>query len=256
VLKQAAAVLLYSSFLGALGILPESWGVPIRTSSQNGYVCAPIEYDLTSMLFYFLVFFAAMSGLPITYIAYICFDIWRRSLMPRKGQRKQISIYLLRVSLVMLLSWLPCTLYKYLPSSVVGPWVQLFFSLWIHLQPLLSVVLMLGKSDIRQAVMMLISCRACCGRRLDEDKGNEATSSTDRSYFGFSLRRTSSILRRSIENLARHKRLSTGASTSSPNSYEDSLSDSGPTYATDKRDEQAEEDTGDDAVLESTDNNV
>jgi len=186
VVKQTASVLLYSGFIAVWGILPESWGIPIRTAAQSGYACMPIEYNHASSLFYFLVFLPAVCLIPMAYTVYVCIDIWRKSLMPRRGQRKQIAAYLLRMVLTMFIWWLPCMFFKVLAPSLTGPWVKLFFSVWVHLQAVVSATLMLGKSDIKNAVKQFVTCKVCCFSAMDErNECDKANSGFDRSRFGF-----------------------------------------------------------------------
>lgn len=158
-IKQCGMALLWSAFVATWGLLPRSWNIPLQTLSKNGYGCATLDYDLASCLFYWLVFFPAMSGVPIGYTIYVCFTIWREKLMPRQGQRKLITIYLLRIVVCLFVWWLPSffgiLIYPKIPG--VG---NLFFAMWIHLQGAASALLMLGKPDVLQAVKDLLLCHS------------------------------------------------------------------------------------------------
>mmetsp|Transcript_2943 Transcript_2943/g.4985 ORF Transcript_2943/g.4985 Transcript_2943/m.4985 type:complete len:522 (-) Transcript_2943:87-1652(-) len=177
VCMQSGAVLLWASFLGIWAILPTSWNIPLRTYPQQGYACVPIEYNFPSSLFYFLVFFPCLSGIPLLYTTYIIFQIWHKSLLPKKGQRRIFAVYMMRIIVTMYFWWLPSIMFKYFIPSLVGPWGKVFFSIWMHLQGIVSAGLMLGKPDINTAVKNLVTCRAdpcvaCCASREDLPAGS------------------------------------------------------------------------------------
>ena len=166
---QSGLVLLWASFLGVWPILPYDWNVPIRTYPQQGYACVPIEYSFPSSLFYFLVFFPCMSGIPLLYTTYVIFNIWRKSLLPKKGQRRIFAVYMMRIIVTMYFWWLPSIMFKYFIPSLINPWAKAFFSIWMHLQGMVSSGMMLGKPDINKAVKGFLTCRAdpcvaLCGR--------------------------------------------------------------------------------------------
>lgn len=169
---QSGIALLWATFLGIWAVLPTSWNIPIRTYPQQGYACVPIEYNFPSSLFYFLVFFPCLSGIPLLYTTYVIFDVWRKSLLPKRGQRRIFAVYMMRIILCMYCWWLPSIMFKYFIPSAVGPWGKCFFSIWMHLQGIVSSGLMLGKPDINKAVKNLVTCRAdpcvaCCGTPRD-----------------------------------------------------------------------------------------
>ena len=111
VAKQAFGVYLYAIAWGLLGIFPISW-LPHQTYAWYGFFCFPQEYDRTSTIFYWLVFIPAIMGIPILYISYVCYDIWRRQILPTQGRRRNLSIYFVRLILVYYIMWTPAILIR------------------------------------------------------------------------------------------------------------------------------------------------
>jgi hypothetical protein len=57
VAKQAVAVYLAMAFLSSVSLFPESQQLPIRTYIQNGFICTPLDYDLTSAIVIYCIYF-------------------------------------------------------------------------------------------------------------------------------------------------------------------------------------------------------
>ncbi|KAL9189548.1 hypothetical protein ACHAXT_009223 [Thalassiosira profunda] len=160
VTKQCGIALLWASIVASWGLFPESWKIPHRTMPKSGYVCLPVDYDLASSLFFFLVYFAALCGVPICYAIYAMIKIKREQLMPKQGQRKLIAMYLLRIILLLFVWWLPSLFFLFVYSQVPY-WLTMFMAVWAHIQGAASAFMMLGKPDVRRAVVDLLLCRAC-----------------------------------------------------------------------------------------------
>mmetsp|Transcript_31671 Transcript_31671/g.64435 ORF Transcript_31671/g.64435 Transcript_31671/m.64435 type:complete len:525 (+) Transcript_31671:325-1899(+) len=195
---QSGIALLWATFLGIWAVLPTSWNIPIRTYPQQGYACVPIEYNFPSSLFYFLVFFPCLSGIPLIYTTYVIFDVWRKSLLPKRGQRRVFAVYMMRIILCMYCWWLPSIMFKYFIPSAVGPWGKCFFSIWMHLQGIASSGLMLGKPDINKGVKNLVTCRAdpcvaCCGTPRDGMPKRQSSIKFASGDYGWGSRFASSI---------------------------------------------------------------
>lgn len=104
----AMAVYVYSAFVASWAFWGSSlsWW-PHKTVSISGLGCFPLEFSRASTFFYFLVYIPMLAGIPLVYVLYICFDIWRRNLMPPRGKRRLLAIYLFRVIAAYLLMWAP-----------------------------------------------------------------------------------------------------------------------------------------------------
>ncbi|KAG7355175.1 hypothetical protein IV203_004531 [Nitzschia inconspicua] len=101
-----------------------------------------------------------MCGPPFLYTVIACVDVWWKKLLPTKGRTRVLSLYFLRVVLVFLLTWVPflilvdVTYYKTASLWMLG--LAYYFA---SLQGLLSVIVAVGKPDIKRAVLNLLLCR-------------------------------------------------------------------------------------------------
>jgi hypothetical protein len=102
-----------------------------------------------------------MCGPPFLYTVAACTHVWWKQLLPRQGRTRILSLYFLRVVLVFLLTWVPflilvdVTYYKTASLWMLG--LAYFFA---SFQGLLSVVVAMGKPDVKRAVLNLLCCRA------------------------------------------------------------------------------------------------
>lgn len=107
-----------------------------------------------------LVSKSLMCGPPFLYTIVACAHVWWKQLLPNKGRTRILSLYFLRVVLVFLLTWVPflilvdVTYYKTASLWMLG--LAYYFA---SLQGLLSVVVALGKPDVKRAVTNLLFCR-------------------------------------------------------------------------------------------------
>ncbi|KAG7339581.1 hypothetical protein IV203_025079 [Nitzschia inconspicua] len=101
-----------------------------------------------------------MCGPPFLYTIVACADVWRKQLLPTNGRTRVLSLYFFRVVLVFLLTWVPflilvdVTYYKTASLWMLG--LAYYFA---SLQGLLSVIVAVGKPDIKRAVLNLLLCR-------------------------------------------------------------------------------------------------
>lgn len=101
-----------------------------------------------------------MCGPPFLYTIAACIHVWWKQLLPNRGRTRVLSLYFLRVVIVFLLTWVPflilvdVTYYKTQSLWMLG--LAYYFS---SLQGLLSVLVALGKPDVKRAVMNLLRCR-------------------------------------------------------------------------------------------------
>jgi hypothetical protein len=107
-----------------------------------------------------LVSKSLMCGPPFLYTILACTHVWWNKLLPSKGRTRVLSLYFLRVVLVFLLTWVPflilvdVTYYKTASLWMLG--LAYYFA---SLQGFLSVVVALGKPDVKRAVTNLLFCR-------------------------------------------------------------------------------------------------
>jgi hypothetical protein len=157
--KQTTAVYLYACAVATIGLLDLPW--LFKSYLVRGFVCLPMVHDYSSSFVYWLLFIPALLGLPIIYAAYVSFDIYRRSLLPKEGRRHDLVVYYFRLVLVYFGMWLPylCFLAIGLFTNI-SPWISYLPSAWSHLQGLVSaLVAIFTKKDINQAVANLLHCR-------------------------------------------------------------------------------------------------
>jgi hypothetical protein len=108
---QAAGVYLYAILWGVLGIFPIDW-LPYATYSWYGFFCFPQEYDRASTIFYWLVFIPGIMGIPILYLTYVCYDIWKRKLLPPAGRRRNLAVFFVRLIFVYFFMWTPTVIVR------------------------------------------------------------------------------------------------------------------------------------------------
>lgn len=94
---NAAVVYVYCTVLGVVSII--GWDLN-PTRSEAGLICVPLPADVGSEVFFWLVFTPAFMVVPIMYVQYVVFDIWRQNLLPPKGKRRLIGVYFFRIVVV------------------------------------------------------------------------------------------------------------------------------------------------------------
>jgi hypothetical protein len=163
--KQTTVVYLYACVVATIGLFDLPW--LHKSYLVRGFACFPMEHDYSSAFVYWLLFIPAMLGLPIMYAAYVTFDIYRRSLLPKEGRRHDLVVYYFRLVLVYFVMWVPYLCFLAIGQFAnISPWIFYLASTWSHLQGLVSaLVAIFTKKDIRQAVANLLLCRS-------EDEGS------------------------------------------------------------------------------------
>lgn len=174
----ALAVNLFCMFLASWGVFEFPW-LPHRTNVHSGIACAPLEFNSSSTLFFWLCFMPLFVVIPSFYIAYVIFIILRRNLLPPKGRRRVLSIYFFRLVAVFYL-WVPCMV-VFFALGKVSSWAVFFSATFAHTQAAVMAALALLKPDIRLAVKQLLTCdcvalRAC--ERPDSKSSLETRSTT------------------------------------------------------------------------------
>ncbi|CAB9500471.1 expressed unknown protein [Seminavis robusta] len=151
VTQQALAVYAYALFVASWGVYDTDWW-PHKSMIMNGNACVPVEYDTASTVFFWVVFTPAAIGLPMIYVCYVLFTVWRRGLMPPAGRRRTISIYFFRLAVVFALLWFPALFLLYMIGHVVPKWGGWSGGTWSHMQGAVSAIVSIMKPDIHQAV--------------------------------------------------------------------------------------------------------
>ena len=161
---KAVCAYVWAAFMASWGI----WGAyatwwPQQAVLMQGMGCLPMVYDTTTSLFYFLVFLPLAVGIPIGYVLYIAFDIWRRELMPSSGKRRMLSIYFMRIVAVFLIMWIPFLIL--VVTSTGNPLIFFLGGSWGHIQGILSSAMSLTKPDVYQAVREFITCQCATNKK-------------------------------------------------------------------------------------------
>lgn len=107
VFLHAGGIYLYAALIASMGL---DWNVswwPHKSDLMKGLACMPLEYSLASTIFYYVVFIPLLAGIPMVYVFWACYDIWKRSLMPPAGRRRLLSIYFIRIIFVFIVMFLP-----------------------------------------------------------------------------------------------------------------------------------------------------
>lgn len=195
VTRQALVIYIFTVFLGTWGFI-EAQEFPHYVASTSGLACLPVEQSWQSSIFFWLVFFPAFGGIPITYVLYISFLIWKHKLLPPQGKRRLLVIYFGRIVVVFILCWVPYMLLLFAFTSWMPTWVHFAGGTLSHLQGAISAALSLLKPDLYHAVKSFYTCQKC--RRKGGD--NEPTESSSNSWllnFNAVSRHTASVFRSS-----------------------------------------------------------
>ena len=160
VTKQALSIYAFTLFLGTWGLI-ESPKFPHYVASTSGLACLPVEHDLKSSIFFWVVFFPLFGGIPMIYIQYVCYDIWRKKLMPPTGKRRLLAVYFGRIVLVFVLMWVPYMILVFMFATWMPTWVHFYGGTLSHLQGAVSASLCLFKPDIYFAVKRFVCCQWC-----------------------------------------------------------------------------------------------
>lgn len=157
---QGCYVYLYGFCWSIIGIF-NFVKLPFHTHAYFGFVCFPMEYDLKSTLVYYLVAMNFVMGVPTTYCMYVLYNVYKYNLLPSKGKRRQLSLYILRLVFVFIFMWIPFTLVGGMLSFLIqyNPWIHWCCVVYSHVQAAVSVSVAMTKPDIQQAVLHTITCR-------------------------------------------------------------------------------------------------
>ena len=144
-----------------------SFPFAISLFAASGLACIPVEADKRSAFFFWIVFFPLFSGIPVLYIFYACFDVWRRKLLPPSGKRRLLVVYFGRVIFVFITIWIPYFVLLFCFATLVPPSVHFVGGTLSHLQGMISAAVCLLKPDILFAVKRFLTCK--CFSSSDEN---------------------------------------------------------------------------------------
>lgn len=101
---QAMCAYAWAALIALLGIFPISKH-SVVTVPFYGLGCVATSYDAPSSLFFWLFYYPAFALVPMAYLVYVTIDIWRKSLLPRQGRRREISLYYVRILVAVYVMW-------------------------------------------------------------------------------------------------------------------------------------------------------
>jgi len=191
VLQHTAIVYLYVCFLGTWGLIERPW-FPFHADAALGLVCMPLDQDMASSIVFWLVFLPLFMGIPISYVQWVCWDVYRRRLMPPAGKSRTLTVYFARLIISFLIMWTPNFILMYMLGQWLTPWAHWAGGTWSHLQPLISALLTLYKPDILEALVQFLTCR-CAFNTVKEELGDRRNSYSRTSFFQLLRRSSASI---------------------------------------------------------------
>jgi len=179
VTRQALAVYLYCAFLGTWGLIDRA-NFPYHAVQIRGLACIPVEVDPSSSLFFWLAFLPLFAGIPMVYVMYVGFTVWKRQLLPPSGKRRLLVVYFGRIVVVFFAMWGPYFLLNYIFAAWLPTWVIFAGGFFSHFQGPASAGLSLLKPDIGQAYKRLFRCKCGLedGQHPTVECGHEATEAT------------------------------------------------------------------------------
>jgi len=166
------------------------WGViPLRAMPIRGMACFPLDYNVESTIFFWVVFIPAAVAIPIVYNIYVLvlclkynlvkvrhiiprrrglsagaseFGLSTEAMAQRARQERSLTLFFMRILISMVLLWVPAALLSLvLPiRSVTVAW---FGGTLSHLQGIVSATLCLTKPDIAEATADLLRCGVLWG---------------------------------------------------------------------------------------------
>jgi hypothetical protein len=196
VVIQSVAIYLYSLFLALLILVKGKW-LPQDVDAQYGFVCLPMQYDRTALMFWYLVFVPLYIGIPIVYITWVFFDVYYHNLLPAsaRSRSRALTIFFFRITVIFIIFWTPAVVVYYVVRGI-APWGMFVIGLWSHSQGAVAALVTFMKPDVKEAVMDFVRCRwraknAAASCRTDESIGTTGyNSSLHQSSTDFTIRRS------------------------------------------------------------------
>ncbi|CAB9505164.1 expressed unknown protein [Seminavis robusta] len=169
VTKECLLVYLWCFFVASWGIYGAAWEWwPHHTIFR--LACIPGPVDDTSMVFFYVVYFPCLVGIPFCYVLYASFRIWREGLLPPPGRRRTLAIYFFRLAFVFIVMWVPSIILMFVTPAFTNPWVEHVGGTWSHLQVFVSSSVSLMKPDIWEAFIdFYTKCTLLRKEEVDQD---------------------------------------------------------------------------------------
>jgi len=198
VLLHVCGVYLYASFVASWTLIDF---LPHEAKPGAGIACLPIEYNIASTLFFWLVFFPLFFGIPFAYVLYVCYKVHRGNLLPTSGRTRQLYFFFMRLTIVFVLMWIPSFLIMF---AIGNPNVWLSFAggSWSHIQGFVSAFFCLTKPDIRAVVIDFLLCR----KRTDDTMSEMGFVNSARRRSMAFLRRSSAFMSATRSSKSRNSR--------------------------------------------------
>jgi hypothetical protein len=196
VVIQSVAIYLYSLFLALLILVKGKW-LPQDVDAQYGFVCLPMQYDRTALLFWYLIFVPLYMGIPTAYIMWVFFDVYFHHLLPARARSRSrtLTIFFFRITIIFIVFWTP-TMVVYYVVRGIAPWGMFVVGSWSHSQGAVAALVTFMKPDVKEAVIDFVCCRwrvknAAAAYRTSEALGaTEFSSSLQQASTNFSKRHT------------------------------------------------------------------
>jgi hypothetical protein len=153
---HASCVYFLTAFIASWSFWGASW-FPHRTAPVGGIGCLPLEYSWQSSLVFFLVFIPAFGGIPLVFVGWVCYDVWKRQLMPPSGRRRLLFLYFLRIIAAFVVVWTPFFIFVLVAGG--NAWSIYFGGTWSHVAGVVATGFSLFKPDINKAFTDLLFCR-------------------------------------------------------------------------------------------------
>jgi len=169
VYSRVLLVYLYAAFVSSFILIGF---LPMKARPIAGLACLPGEYDDKSFIFFWVVFFPMMMGLPLCYVVLVIAHIFRNDLLPSHGNGRYLAVFFTRLLVVFVVMWLPSFVMIYVISAK-SFWGAMIGGAWSHLQGLVSAILCLRKPDIGESFWHLLTCtKGKSGNFDDENSGS------------------------------------------------------------------------------------
>lgn len=134
------------------------------------YARGLIDHSLTRVVNLWVSTRALLVIPPLLFSLWVCFDVWHRNLLPKRGRTRVLSLYFLRVIVVFLVTWIPYfVIYEVAWNITYSTWMVNISYYLSSIQGTVSVLVALSKPDIYDAVVALPFLRDC-KRRRDQKK--------------------------------------------------------------------------------------
>jgi hypothetical protein len=83
---EAVVIYAWVAFVASWGLYDQPWW-PHKSFLVIGAACIPVDFSTGSTIFYYLVFFPSLIGIPLLYVIYAGYQIWKRNLIPPTGKQ-------------------------------------------------------------------------------------------------------------------------------------------------------------------------